>query len=293
MIPVEILKKIRRIQITTGRLVTNVFAGEYKSVFKGRGLEFHEVREYIVGDEVRMIDWNVSARSGSSKLYIKKYVEERELTVMLLLDASRSSYFGTAAALKKDIAAEICSVIAGSAIKNNDRVGLIIFTDRIEKFIPPRKGFRHVSRVIRDALYFKPTGRGTDIPHCLEYLDKVSTRSTISFIVSDFYTPDIKKSLAVANKRHDIVAINILDPRDISMPDIGIARMYDAETLKSRFIDTSDPAVREEYAKKASERIKSVKNTFYAVKIDSVDINTSIPYTDALVNFFKRRKQRK
>ncbi|HPM42836.1 MAG TPA: DUF58 domain-containing protein [Candidatus Omnitrophota bacterium] len=292
MIPVEILKKIRRIQITTGRLVTNVFAGEYKSVFKGRGLEFHEVREYMVGDDVRMIDWNVSARSGSSKLYIKKFVEERELTVMLLLDASRSNYFGTTASIKKDIAAEVCSVMAGSAIKNNDRVGIIIFTDRIEKYVPPRKGFRHVTRVIRDALYFKPAGKGTDIPHCLQYLDKVSTRSTISFIVSDFYTPDIKKSLAIANKRHDIVAINILDPRDMSMPDIGIAKLYDAETGKARLVDTSSKSVRDEYAAKAAERIRNVKKVFYATNIDSIDINTAIPYTDALVNFFNRRKKR-
>ena len=292
MIPVEILKKIRRIQITTGRLVTNVFAGEYKSVFKGRGLEFHEVREYMIGDDVRLIDWNVSARSGSSKLYIKKFVEERELTVMLLLDASRSNYFGTNAALKKDIAAEICSVLAGSAIKNNDRVGLIIFSDRIEKYVAPRKGLRHVARVIRDALYFKPKGAGTDIPHCLQYLDKVSTRSTISFIVSDFYAPNIKKSLAVANKRHDIVAINILDPRDLSMPDIGITKFYDAETGKARFVDTSSKAVRDEYASKSAERIRSVKKVFYATNIDSIDINTSIPYTDALVNFFDRRKKR-
>ncbi len=292
MIPLEILKKIRRIQITTGRLVTNVFAGEYKSVFKGRGLEFHEVREYTVGDDVRMIDWNVSARSGSSKLYIKKFIEERELTVMLLLDASRSNYFGTNAAIKKDIAAEICSVMAGSAMKNNDRVGLIIFTDRIEKYVPPRKGFRHASRIIRDALYFKPAGRGTDIPNCLQYLDKVSSRSTISFIVSDFYTPNIKKSLAIANKRHDIVAINILDPRDMTMPDVGITKLYDAETGKARLVDTASQAVREEYAAKASERIRSTKKVFYATNIDSIDINTSIPYADALVNFFNRRKKR-
>lgn len=293
MIPVEILKKIRRIQITTGRLVTNVFAGEYKSVFKGRGLEFHEVREYVPGDEVRMIDWNVSARSGTGKLYIKKFIEERELTVMILLDASRSSYFGTTHALKKDIAAEICSVLAGSAIKNHDRVGLIIFTDRIEKYVPPRKGFNHVTRVIRDALYFKPEGRGTDIPHCLEYLDKVSTRSAVTFLVSDFYTPDIKKQLAVANKRHDIVAVNILDPRDMIMPDAGLVKVYDAETGKSRFVDTSNPALREQYKSNAAERVRQMKKVFYSVKVDSIDINTDIPYTDALVNFFSKRKLRR
>lgn len=293
MIPVAILKKIKRIQVTTGRLVTNVFAGEYKSVFKGRGLEFQEVREYVIGDDTRTIDWNVSARAGNNKLYIKKFIEERELTVMLLLDASRSNWFGTTNALKKDIAAEVCSVIAGAATKNNDRVGLIIFTDRIEKYVPPRKGFRHVTRVIRDALYFKPQGRGTDIVGCLQYLDKMSTRSTVSFIISDFYTPNIKKQLAIANKRHDIVAITILDPRDMVMPDVGIIRVYDAETGATRLLDTSNAAVREEYQRRQAERIQAVKKMFYATNIDSVDINTSIPYVDAIVEFFKRRKQRR
>lgn len=293
MIPVEILKKIRRIQITTARLVSNVFAGEYKSVFKGRGLEFHEVREYIAGDEIRMIDWNVSARSGTGKLYIKKFIEERELTVMLLLDASRSSYFGSTSTLKKDIAAEVCSVLAGSAIRNNDRVGLIIFTDRIEKYVPPRKGFRHIARVIRDALYFKPTGRGTDIPHCLKYLDKVSVRSTVSFVISDFYTPDIKKQLAVSNKRHDLVAVNILDPRDIAMPDAGLIKVYDAETGISRLVDTSDPVMREKYRVNAAERLRMMKRIFYSVKVDTIDINTEIPYTEALTHFFDKRKLRR
>lgn len=293
MIPAEILKKIKRIQITTGRLVTNVFAGEYKSVFKGRGLEFHEVREYIPGDEVRMIDWNVSARSGGGKLYVKKFIEERELTVMLLLDASRSSYFGTVNALKKDRAAEVCSVLAGSAVKNNDRVGLIIFTDRIEKFIPPRKGTTHVNRVIRDALYYKPEGRGTDIPKCLEYLGKVSTRSTVSFLISDFYTPDIKKMLAISNKRHDIVAINILDPRDLEMPDAGLLKVYDAESMTGRLIDTSSRRAREEYGRNALDRLQLMKRVFASVRVDSIDIRTDIPYTDALVNFFDKRKLRR
>lgn len=293
MIPVDILKKIRRIQITTGRLVANVFAGEYKSVFKGKGLEFHEVREYVVGDEIRTIDWNVSARSGSGKLYVKKFVEERELTVMILLDASRSSYFGTVNSLKKDIAAEVSSVLAGSAVSNNDRVGLIIFTDRIEKYVPPRKGLRHVTRVIRDALYFKPEGRGTDIPHCLEYLDKVSIRSTVSFLISDFYAPDIKKQLAISNKRHDIVAINIIDPRDVTMPNAGIIKVYDAETGHSRLVDTSSTALRTEYHEQAIKRIQDIKKVLHSVRIDGIDINTEIPYTDALVNFFNKRKLRR
>ena len=190
MIPAEVLRNIRRIQITTTRMVLDVFAGQYKSVFKGMGMEFQEVREYMPGDEIRSIDWNVTARMG--RPYVKKFVEERELTVMLLLDASESCRFGSVKKLKNQIAAELCSVLAFSAIQNNDRVGLIIFTDRIEKFIPPHKGLRHVLRVIREALYFKPEGKGTDISGALDYLSRVAKRRTISFVISDFFDRDYK-----------------------------------------------------------------------------------------------------
>lgn len=291
MIPKEILEKIRRIQITTSRLVTNVFAGEYKSVFKGRGLEFDEVREYLVGDEIRMIDWNVTARTG--KPHIKKYVEERELTVMILLDVSRSNYFGTVNALKKNLAAEVSSVLAGSAIKNNDRVGLIIFTDRIEKFIPPRKGLRHILRVIREALYFKPKGMGTNIPLSIEYLNKVVRRSAITFIISDFYAENLKKALSIAGKRHDIIAVNITDPRDIDMPDVGVVNLDDAESGKSYTLDTSDSNVRKNYHSRAMEKMRDRKKLFYSVNVDTIDINTSAPYTESLIEFFKRRKVRR
>jgi uncharacterized protein (DUF58 family) len=238
MIPREILKKIRRIQITTSRMVADVFAGQYQSVFKGKGMEFYEVREYLPGDEIRSIDWNVTARMGNP--YVKKFVEERELTVMLLLDMSLSCYFGSVRQLKSQLAAELCSVLAFSAIQNNDKIGLIAFTDRIEKFIPPRKGLTHVLRVIREALYFKPQGRGTDIPKAIEYLNRVTTRKTVTFIISDFYSREFKKALSIANKRHDIIAITITDPREINLPNIGIIKLEDAETQNSYLIDTSD-----------------------------------------------------
>jgi len=290
MIPAHILKKIKRIQITTGRLVMDVFAGEYKSVFKGRGMEFNEVREYLPGDEVRSIDWNVSARSGSSKIFIKKYIEERELTVMILLDASHSTSFGTVNALKREIAAELSSVLSAAAIKNNDRAGLIIFTDRIEKFIPPRKGVHHIFRMIRETLYFQPKGKGTDIPMCLEYLNRVVTKSAIVFLISDFYAQDIKKTLAVANKRHDIVAVNIVDPRDIEMPSVGMVSLYDTESGKGRYIDTASKELREAYRKSQLKRIDAMKKVLYATNVDNIEIRTDRPYTDSLIEFFKRRR---
>lgn len=291
MIPQEILKKIKRIHITTGRLARDVFAGEYKSVFKGRGLEFHEVRDYQVGDEIRLIDWNVTARFD--RPYIKQYIEERQLTIMILLDASRSGYFGSVNNLKKDIAAEISAVLASSASKNNDRVGLIIFTDRIEKFIPPRKGRHHILRIVRELLYHKPEGTGTDIPLCLEYLDKVTTRSAIAFLISDFYTSDIHKSLSIANKRHDIIAVNITDPRDIELPNVGIISLYDAESGKRYFVNTSNSGAREQYRKDASQKQEAIQKMLHSVKIDAINISTQMSYIDALIEFFKRRKLRR
>jgi len=290
-IPQEIFEKIRRVQITTSRLVTEVFAGEYKSIFKGRGLEFCEVREYQIGDDLRMIDWNVTARVGRPQ--VKRYIEERELTVMFLLDISGSSYFGTVNNLKRDVAAEVCSVLAASAIKNSDKVGLIIFTDRIEKFIPPRKGSRHVMRIIREFLYHQPEGKGTDIPLALEYLDKVTSRSTISFLVSDFYASGLKKPLSIANKRHDIIAVNITDPRDFEMPNVGIVKLDDAEKGKSRLIDTSRASLRKSYNSIAFEKAKERRRLFNSISVDSINISTSTPYTEALIAFFKKRRTRR
>src|SRR3989338_1334330 len=227
MLPKEIIGKIRRIEITTSRLVTDILSGQYESVFKGRGIEFDEVREYQPGDEIRSIDWNVTARMGHP--YIKKFVEERQLTVMILLDASGSSYFGTTKRFKSELAAEVSSVLAFAAIQNNDRVGLVIFTDRIEKFIPPRKGLQHVLRVIREAIYLKPKGRGTDIEGALKYLNNVMTRRAVTFIISDFFAKDYKKSISIANKKHDVVAVTITDPRQLELPRAGIVELSDAE----------------------------------------------------------------
>jgi uncharacterized protein (DUF58 family) len=290
-IPDEIFRNIRRIQISTSRLVAELFAGEYKSVFKGKGLEFSEVREYQIGDDLRTIDWNVTARQG--RPFVKRYIEERELTVMFLLDVSASTYFGTVKALKRDMAAEVAAILAASASTNNDKVGLIIFTDRIEKFIPPRKGRKHVMRVIREILYCEPEGKGTDIPMALQYLNKVTARSTISFLISDFYAGELKKPLLIANKRHDIIAVSVTDPRDRSLPDVGLLSIKDAETGKERVIDTSSTAVRGEYARLAEENIKARRSLLGSVSIDSIDVNPEITYSDALRRFFEVRKIRR
>jgi uncharacterized protein (DUF58 family) len=287
-IPDHIFKKIRKVRITTSRLATNVFAGEYKSVFKGRGLEFEEVREYQIGDDLRLIDWNVTAREG--KPFIKRYVEERELTVMFLMDVSGSGYFGTVNSLKKDLAAEVCSLLAASAINNNDRVGLILFSDRIEKFIPPRKGTKHIMRLIRDILYLEPEGTGTDIPMCLEYMNKVTSRSTIAFLISDFYDTDLKKPLSISIKRHDLIAVSIYDPKDLSIPDVGLLGLTDPETNRSYLVDTSQRSIRDKYIKSAINRKEALKNMFYSIKMDFIELNTAEPYLNNLKQFFERRK---
>lgn len=291
MIPKEILREIRRIQITTSRMVTDVFAGQYQSVFKGKGMEFYEVREYSPGDEIRSIDWNVTARTGH--LFVKKFVEERELTVMLLLDMSASSYFGTTEQLKMQLAAKLCSLLAFSAIRNNDKVGFIAFTDRIEKFIPPRKGISHVLRVIREALYFKPQGTGTDITLVLEYLNRVTTRKTVTFIISDFLSGDFKKMLAVANKRHDIVAVTITDPRELEFGDIGLVKLFDPEKKRDFILDTSDKGLRQEYARRNQQRIKERETLFRSLRVDTIDVRTDIPYSRSLLKFFKFRERRR
>ncbi|MFC1632317.1 DUF58 domain-containing protein [Candidatus Omnitrophota bacterium] len=290
MIPKEILRNIRRIQITTSRMVTDVFAGQYQSVFKGRGMEFDEVREYQPGDEIRSIDWNVTARMGNP--YVKKFVEERELTVMLIVDASMSCQFGSLKQLKSQLAAELCSVLAFSAIQNNDKVGLIIFTDRIEKFVPPRKGLRHVLRIIREALYFKPQGQGTDIVLALEYLNRVTKRKAISFLISDFFAPDFKRFLSIANQRHDIVAVTITDPREMDLPNVGIVKLNDPETAAEFIIDTGDANFRKKYHQDALNRIKDRRTLLRSVNVDSIDLRTDLPYTKELIKFFRSRERK-
>ncbi len=272
MIPKEILKKVKRIEIATRGLVNEVFSGEYHSVFKGRGMEFAEVREYQLGDDIRNIDWNVTARVGHP--YIKVFDEERELTVMLLVDVSSSGNFGTTNQMKGEVAAELCAVLAFSAIKNNDKVGLIIFSDKIEKFIPPRKGKQHVLRVIREILFFKPEDSKTDLNVSLEYLSRVIKRRSIVFLVSDFLTEDYEKSLQVANKKHDIIAINILDPREIEMPSVGFIELEDAETGETVIVDTSNSSIRSSFYSQSKEERDKREKFFKSIGVDNINIHT-------------------
>jgi uncharacterized protein (DUF58 family) len=290
MIPREILKKVRRIQIFTTRMVQDVFAGEYQSVFKGRGMEFEEVREYHPGDDVRTIDWNVTARTGNP--HVKIFREERELTVMLLADVSASGTFGTVRQRKAELIAEFCAVLAFAAINNNDRIGLILFTDRVEKYIPPKKGVTHVLRVIRELLYHSPRGRKTDIAVALEFLSKVTTRQTVSFLVSDFFAAGYERALGIAAKRHDLIAVAVADPRERSLPDVGIMELEDPETGELLAADTGNPGLREAFARITAEREKARDGLFASRGIDCIKVNTAEPYARELMRFFKRRERR-
>ncbi len=290
MIPDEMLKKIRRIDIRTSQMVNDALGGQYESVFKGQGMEFEEVREYQPGDEVRSIDWNVTARMG--RPFLKKYVEERELTIMLLLDASASSTFGSIKQRKDELSAELCAVLAFSAIKNNDKVGLIIFTDRIEKHVPPKKGRRHVLRVISEALSFEPEGRRTDIAVALEYLNRVTIRRTVTFLISDFMATDYESSLRIANRRHDIIALTITDPRELELPDVGILDLEDAETGEKIRIDTKVRRVREAYQRLALDRMQAKSRILRSANVDTIDVSTDKPYIEPLLKFFRMRERR-
>ncbi|MFQ5454073.1 MAG: DUF58 domain-containing protein [Candidatus Zixiibacteriota bacterium] len=290
MIPKEILKKIRRIEIHTKKLVNDLFSGEYHSTFKGQGMEFEEVRQYEPGDDIRLIDWNVTARTGYP--YIKKFKEERELSVVLLVDASSSGKFGTSERFKSETAAELCALLAFSAIKNNDKVGLIIFTDRIEKFVPPQKGRGHVLRLIRDILYFQPEGIGTDISGALEYFSKVIKRKSVVFLVSDFLSEQFYKPLQIANNKHDVVAIKISDPRETSFDNIGMIELEDAETGEVFMIDTSSREFRREFSTRADEDNMALKKGFQLINVDFINIRTNESYIIPLINFFKKREKR-
>lgn len=299
MIPKEIFQKVRQIEITTSRLVTDVFAGQYHSIFKGQGMEFEEVREYQFGDDIRFIDWNVTARTG--KAHIKKFVEERELTVMIMVDASLSCRFASVNQLKSQLSAEIAAVLALSAVGNNDKVGLIIFTDKIEKFIPPRKGRKHVLRVIREVLYFQPEGKSTDMVSALEYLSKVTKHKTICFCLSDFFPGEqaqlsaeeaLPKALTVANKRHDFIPITLNDPRELELPDCGILQLQDAETGKEFWVDSTDEKVRKAYRDNNRQRLQARERLFRRIGMDAVDIFTDQPYAETLIKFFLKRKRK-
>lgn len=286
----KILKKVKQIEISTRAVVNDVFSGEYHSVFKGRGMEFAEVREYQPGDDVRLIDWNVSARSG--KPFIKVFEEERELTVMLLVDVSSSGNFGTAMQTKREVAAELSAVLAFSAIKNNDKVGLMIFSDKIEKFIPPRKGKKHVLRVIREILFYKPQESRTDLSIGLEYLSRIIKRRSTVFLISDFLTDDFEKALHVANRKHDIIAISITDPREVTMPDVGLIELEDAETGEFALLDTGSSGVRNDFYNDVQRHHGKLRNLFRSIGVDHIEVLTDRSYIEPITRFFKMRARR-
>lgn len=290
MIPKEILKKVRRIEIRTRRLVNDLFSGEYHSTFKGQGMEFEEVRQYQPGDDIRLIDWNVTARTGQP--YVKKFREERELSVVLMVDASSSGRFGTRERFKSETAAELCALLAFSAIKNNDKVGLIIFTDQIEKFVPPKKGKAHVLRLIREILYFQPTRTGTDIAGALQYMRRVIRRRSVVFLISDFLSENFYKPLQIANNRHDIIGIKITDPRETVFDDFGLIELEDAETGEVLLVDTGSKEFRREFAAQAQEDISNLQRSFRLINLDFINIRTDQSYIVPLINFFKMRERR-
>ena len=287
MIPREILKKVKRIEIQTRGLVNNFFGGEYHSVFKGRGMTFSEVREYQPGDDIRLIDWNVTARSGNP--FIKVFEEERELTVLLIVDISASGIFGSGSHLKKNIGAEIASVLGFSAIKNNDKVGLILFSNEVVKYVPPKKGKSHVLRVIRELLYTKPIGNGTSIKNALEFFMKVSKRRCVVFLLSDFLDKEYWDSIRIVNRKHDLIGIKIYDPFEVNLPDIGMIKVEDPETGSMFWIDTSYVP---DLQKMNNENIRSfvaLEKESAKIGLDFISISTAEDYVDPLMKFFKRR----
>jgi uncharacterized protein (DUF58 family) len=290
MIPEELIKKIRQIQIYTSRAVDASFAGQYESVFKGRGMQFDEVREYMPGDDIRTIDWNVTARTG--KAYIKRFVEEREMTVIFAVDLSASGQFGTVNKTKNELAAEFCAVLAFAAAKNNDKVGLLIFTDQIELYIPPKKGSGHVLRLIRELLYFKTPRRKTDISMALDYVAKVTRKKAAVFLVSDFIESDFKKSLGLLNKHHDVIAVPVRDRVEISMPSVGLIELQDAETGQIILVDTSSSKFRNQYGQESSSRFDELKNLLRSLKVDCIPVTTDKTYIQDLVRFFHVRNRR-
>lgn len=286
----DLLKKVRQIEIKTRGLVNQVFSGEYHSVFKGRGMEFSEVREYQYGDDIRSIDWNVSARFNHP--FIKIFEEERELTVMLLVDFSRSGSFGSVSVTKNDIAAEICAVLAFSAIKNNDKVGLILFTDRIEKFVPPKKGRAHILRIIRELISFEATGTGTSIRQALEYFNHVHKKRTIAFLISDFIDDGYDQILRIISRKHDVIAVEVSDPREETLPDSGLIKLRDAETGRERWVDSGNDRLRAAFLHYWHQRRTERRNLFIRSKVDSIPIRIDRPYIKPIVDFFKMRERR-
>lgn len=290
-IPHEIFEAVRRIEIRTRRLVEEMFSGEYHSVFKGQGIEFREVREYVAGDDVRSIDWKVTARTGSP--FIKLFEEERELTVVLLADVSRSGHFGSGRRSKVEVAAELCGVLAFAAIANKDKVGLVLFTDRVEKYIPPAKGKSHVLRLIRELLAFVPEGRRTDLDAPLQLVGSVLKRKATVFLVSDFWAADFSTSLRVVNRRHDCVAVRIRDPRERELPAVGLVNWVDAESGRTLLVDTSDAATRQTVAARVQRHDAALEKLLQRLNVDLVDIDATRSYVEPLQAFFAQRAGRR
>tara|TARA_Y100000746_G_scaffold183855_1_gene162180 strand:+ start:166 stop:1041 length:876 start_codon:yes stop_codon:yes gene_type:complete len=286
-----LLKKVRKIEIKTRGLSNHIFAGEYNTAFKGRGMAFSEVREYQSGDDVRSIDWNVTARYNSP--YVKVFEEEREMIVMLLVDVSGSGNFGTKKQFKREIATELSAILAFSAIKNNDKVGVIFFSDIIEEFIPPKKGKSHILRIIRQILSFKPKNKKTDISQAIEYFNNVMKKRCICFILSDYISPSFEKPLKIASKKHDIVALRISDQREKKLPNIGLIPLKDAENDTISYVDTSSKIIRQLFARNHKENEEELQKLFPRCGVDMIDISTGEDYVKPLINFFKNREKRR
>jgi uncharacterized protein (DUF58 family) len=290
MLTKELLKQVRQIEIRTKGLVNQVFSGEYHSVFKGRGMEFSEVREYQFGDDIRNIDWNVTARFGHP--FIKVFEEERELTVILMIDLSGSLMFGSVSKTKQRIAAELSAILAFSALKNNDKVGLILFTDKIEKFVPPRKGRKHVLRIIREVLSFAPEGNATNLRGALEYMNNAIKKRSIAFLISDFMDEGYEKILRIVGKKHDLIGIVLDDRREKEIPNLGLIKLSDAETGEERWIDTSSNRVRGQMLLYRKEKEKIRNSIFVTSRLDKIEVTTGSNYIQPLVQFFRRREKR-
>ncbi|MBN2211496.1 MAG: DUF58 domain-containing protein [Sedimentisphaerales bacterium] len=290
MIPQELIKKIRQIQIYTSRTVDASFAGQYESVFKGRGMEFDEVREYTPGDDIRTIDWNVTARTG--RPYIKRFVEEREMTVIFAVDLSASGDFGTVNKAKNELAAEFCAVMAFAAAKNNDKVGLLVFSDQIELYIPPKKGINHMLRLVRELLFFRMPRRKTNISQALDYLAKILHKKATVFLVSDFIESNFSKPLSLLNRRHDVIAVSVRDRAEIQLPNIGLVELIDAETGQTMLVDTSSRRFRNTYKNTSTEQFDDLKGMLRRINIDCINISTDKPYIRDLVRFFHMRHRR-
>ncbi len=290
MIPSDILQKVHRIEIRTKSILNTILSGEYHSVFRGQGMEFSEVRSYVEGDDIRSIDWNVTARIGEP--YVKKYMEERELTVMLVVDASASGNFASVNKFKNELAAELCAVLAFSALKNNDRVGLIMFTDQIETFVPPKKGKNHVLRVIRELLCFTPQHKGTNIGAALQFLNKVQKKKAVAFLVSDFLASGYEKPLQASARRHDVIALSLVDPSEKSLPSVGLVDLYDSEAGEYCLVDTSDKRVQQEFTRQYESRTASRSSLFKSNGVDEIHISTHEDFIAPIVTFFKMRERK-